>query len=86
MGSHLNEGEPQLIQVKVQTRARKRGVEQLGPRVFRVKVTVPPVKGEANREVRRLLAAHFDVPLSAVRIVKGRASPHKLISVTLQRD
>ncbi len=86
MAPRIDPREPQLIHVKVQTRARKPGVERLGPAAFRVKVAVPPVKGEANREVRRLLAVHFEVPLSAVSIVKGRTSSQKLIAVDLPRS
>jgi uncharacterized protein (TIGR00251 family) len=86
MGPLRNEQEPEVIQVKVQTRARKPGVEQLGPAAFRVKVTVPPVKGEANREACRLLAVHFGVPCSSIRIVKGWTSSHKLIAVTHPRS
>ena len=75
-----------LIQVKVRTRARQSGVERLGPREFRVKVTAPPVKGEANRSVVKLLARHFDVPQSAVSIIRGRTSSQKTVAVTRPRS
>jgi uncharacterized protein (TIGR00251 family) len=75
-----------LIQVKVRTRARQAGVERLGPRAFSVKVSAPPVKGEANRHVVKLLARHFDVPPSAVSIIKGRTSSQKIVAVTRSRS
>ena len=72
-----------LFRVKVQARARKAAIERLGPEEFRIKVTAPPVKGAANREVVKLLARYLDVPPSSVEVGKGKASSQKLIAVTL---
>ena len=57
-------------------------IERLGPEEFHIKITTPPVKGAANREVVKLLARYLDVPPSSVEIVKGKTSSQKLIAVT----
>lgn len=75
-----------LIRVKVHTRSSRAGVEEVGPREFRVRVSAPPVKGEANRHVVKLLAGHFDVPPSAVSIIKGRTSSRKTVAVIRPRS
>ncbi len=71
-----------ILRVKVQARARKTGIERLGPEEFRIKITTPPVKGAANREVIKLLADYLDVPPSSLEIVRGKTSTQKLIAVT----
>ena len=47
-----------------------------------VRTTAAPVDDAANAAVRRLMAAHLDVPLRCVEIVSGHHSRDKVISVT----
>ena len=47
-----------------------------------VRTTAAPVDDAANAAVRRLVAAHLDVPLRRVEIVSGHHSRDKVISVT----
>lgn len=77
----MTPAEPRLIEVKVQPRAKRPEVTVTGPHSLTVKVTAPPSRGEANEDVRELLASHFHVPLSRVRIVRGEKSRHKLVSL-----
>jgi uncharacterized protein (TIGR00251 family) len=79
----MNQTDRSLFSVKVQTRARKTGIERLGPADFQVKVAAPPVKGAANREVIKMMARYFEVPSASVKIVQGKTSSRKLIAVTL---
>ncbi len=74
------------IRVKVQARARKALIEQTGPDEFRVKVTAPPVKGSANQQVIHLLAKHFDIPPTTIRILKGHTSSSKWIAIPRNLD
>lgn len=69
------------ITVKVMPKAKKAGLEKVGPAAFRVRVQAAPEKGAANREVVSLLAAHFRIPPSQVEIVRGAKSRIKLVSV-----
>jgi len=70
-----------LLTVKVQTRSKTPGVEELGANVFRVRVTAAPEKGRANREVIERLAEHLAVPPSRLTLVRGGASSHKIFKV-----
>jgi len=48
---------------------------------LRVKLTAPPVKNKANEQLVELLAKHYNVKKSAVRILKGLVSKDKLVEV-----
>jgi uncharacterized protein YggU (UPF0235/DUF167 family) len=74
-----------LLTVKVQTRAKKPGLERVGLRVFRVRVRAAPERGRANREVLERLAEHLGIPPSRLRIVRGETSSEKWIEVTGDR-
>lgn len=68
-----------LLRVKVQTRAKKAGVERVSADEYRVRVLAAPSKGEANNEVIKQIAAYFDIPVSRITIVRGRKSHNKII-------
>lgn len=70
------------VTLKVVTRSRRRMVE--GPStdgIYKVHVHAPPVDGAANEEVIEVLADHFGVRKSAVRIVLGQQSTRKVAEV-----
>jgi uncharacterized protein (TIGR00251 family) len=68
------------IQVKVKPGSKTEEVSQEGDS-FVVKVKEPPREGRANQAVIRLLAQHFGVPQSQVRILSGFGSRNKVIEV-----
>ncbi len=68
------------IQVKVKPNSRTEEVSQESDS-FIVKVKEPPKEGKANQAVVRLLAEHFGVPKSQVRIVTGSKSKNKVVEV-----
>jgi len=68
------------IQVKVKPSSRTEEVSQEGDS-FIVKVKEPPKEGKANQAVIKLLAGHFGVPKSQVRVVSGFTSKNKVIEV-----
>jgi uncharacterized protein (TIGR00251 family) len=68
------------IQVKVKPNSKSEEVSQEGDN-FIVKVKEPPEKGRANQAVVRLLAKHFGVPQSQIKILSGFKSRSKVISV-----
>jgi uncharacterized protein YggU (UPF0235/DUF167 family) len=49
---------------------------------MKVQVTAPPVEGEANHALERLLARLTDLPRSAVRVVGGAKSRDKVVQLT----
>jgi uncharacterized protein (TIGR00251 family) len=68
------------IQVKVKPNSKTEEVSQeVGS--FLIKVKEPPREGKANQAVIKLLAEHFGVPQSRVRILSGFRSRNKLIEV-----
>jgi uncharacterized protein (TIGR00251 family) len=69
------------LAVRVQPRASRAGVEALGEGEFRVRVHAAPEGGKANAEVIEVLAAHFRVPRSCVRIVRGAAARTKIVEI-----
>lgn len=71
------------LRLRVQPRAsRDEIVGWREPGVLAVRVTAPPVEGEANRAVSHLLAAALGVPRSAVTVVMGARGRDKTVRVT----
>jgi hypothetical protein len=79
----LKRGRIQLkIQVKVKPRSKTEDVtREIGGEVYVVRVKEPPVEGKANRAVLKLLARHFGVPESRLRIVSGLTGKNKVVEV-----
>jgi hypothetical protein len=48
---------------------------------FMVKVREPPREGRANNAVVKLLAEHFAVPRSCVRIISGFSGREKIVEI-----
>jgi uncharacterized protein (TIGR00251 family) len=67
------------LALKVQPRASKNEIvgERGGELV--VRVTAPPVDSAANEAVVRLIAKALGCPKSAVSIMRGETSRHKLV-------
>jgi len=68
------------IQVKVKPNSTTEEVSQEGDS-FIVKVKEPPKEGKANQAVIKLLAEHFGVPRSHVRILSGFKSKNKVVEI-----
>jgi uncharacterized protein (TIGR00251 family) len=68
------------IQVKVKPSSKTDEIGQEGDS-FIVQVKESPREGKANQAVIRLLAEHFSVPKSQVRILSGFRSRNKVIEV-----
>jgi uncharacterized protein (TIGR00251 family) len=67
------------LNVRVQPRAPKKLIRKIGEREYKVWVVSPPVKGKANKEVIDLVASHFHLPPSRVKIAKGEKSRQKIL-------
>lgn len=70
------------LRVKVQPRAARTELAGVLGDALKVRVAAPPVDDAANEELRRFLAETLDVPRSAVTLVRGRASGHKVLVVS----
>jgi hypothetical protein len=69
------------ISVTVKPNARKSLIAKLSETDYRVSVHAPAQDGEANRVLIELLAQHFDVPKTTIRIVHGQSSRRKLVEI-----
>ena len=67
----------------VKPNAKKERVKQLSDGTIRVFVRAPATEGKANEAVIALLARHFSVPKSSVKILTGLRGRKKLIEVNL---
>ncbi|MEM2727054.1 MAG: DUF167 domain-containing protein [Archaeoglobaceae archaeon] len=68
------------ISVRVKPNAKKSGVEKVGEE-YVVFVKAPPVEGRANAELIEVLADHFKVPKSKIRIVSGGRTKKKIVEI-----
>jgi len=67
--------------VHVVPRSRHDTVVGLYGDSLRVRLTAPPVGGKANEALREFLARRLGVPKSAVEILSGHTSRHKVVRV-----
>jgi uncharacterized protein (TIGR00251 family) len=67
------------VRVRVKPRASKSRVLAIKAGELEVAIAAPPVDGAANVELVRILAAHFDVPKSAIEIVSGQTARSKVV-------
>ncbi len=72
-----------ILRVRVRPGAKEESVRELSGNELEVRVSAPPQKGKANERVRELLAEHFGVSRSRVRILKGEGCRRKLIEIDL---
>src|SRR5262245_16987693 len=68
--------------VRVQPRASKSGVIGEHDGALKIRLAAPPVDGEANEELVRLLAKLFDAPRNRVAILSGQTSKNKIVRVS----
>lgn len=71
-----------IFAVRVQPRASKSGVAGELEGVLKIRLAAPPVEGEANEELIRLLAKLFDAPRQRIEILSGQTSRNKVVSVS----
>ena len=67
--------------MKVNPRSGKEQLLDLDAETIRVKLTAPPVEGEANLALIRFIARACRVPKGDVVIVSGEKSRHKVIQI-----
>jgi len=77
----LENDEGITVEIKVQPRASRNQIvgEQEG--MLKVKLTAPPVEGEANQALVDYLASVLDTPRRNVVLVKGESSRQKIVAI-----
>jgi len=69
------------LYVKVQPRAGKNEIGEVLGRELKIKIAAPPVDSAANEALIRFLAETLECPRSAVELLRGRTSRHKVIAI-----
>jgi uncharacterized protein (TIGR00251 family) len=72
---------PSAVTVKVIPRASRDEVVGLQDGILKVRLCAPPVEGAANDALREVLARHYGVKRSQVRILRGEKSRLKVVSI-----
>ena len=70
------------LKIKVITNAKRNAVVE-GEGMLKVYVNAPPVDGKANKVVAEVLAKHFKVRKSSVKILRGEKSKEKVIEIDI---
>jgi len=70
-----------VLEVWVQPRASGNEIVGYRNHFLRLRVTAPPVEGEANQSVKKLLAEALGIPPSRVEILKGDKGRRKTVRV-----
>ncbi len=77
----METGEGVAFQVLVQPRAARNELAGLQQGALKIRLTAPPVEGEANDACIRYVAGLLGVPRSSVDILRGRTSRKKTLRV-----
>jgi uncharacterized protein len=75
-------GEETLLLVHVQPRASRSGFAGLFGQRLKMRISSPPVEGEANRECIAFLADILGVSKSEIRLLKGGQSRDKTFVIS----
>lgn len=70
-----------ILSIRVKPNAKQQTIRAEADGSWTVQPRSPPVDGQANAELIKLLAKTFDVPKSAIRIKSGAAAKLKLIEI-----
>lgn len=70
------------IYVKVSPRSSRNEVTRMAEGEYKVKLTAPPVDGEANAMLIKVLAEYFDVPKSSISIIGGKSAKTKIVEIS----
>ena len=69
-----------IVNIRVIPRARVQKIVADGD-TLRVYTNAAPSDGEANAAVIKMLAKHYDVPKSSIKIVRGATSHDKVVEM-----
>ena len=74
-------GSNQTFKLRVIPRARRNQIIVADDGTLRVYTTAAPTDGAANDAVIKMLARHFDVPNSSIKIIRGAQSRDKVVQL-----
>lgn len=71
-----------LIHLFVQPKSSRNEIVGLHGESLKIKITAPPVDGEANAAVIAFFSKILKIPKGRIEIIRGETSRHKVICVT----
>ena len=74
-------GSKAKISLRVYLNASRNEIVGFTDGVLRVKVSAPPIKGKANRELIAFLSRLLGVGKGSVNIIKGHTTRNKIVAV-----
>ncbi|MDP2624805.1 MAG: DUF167 domain-containing protein [Candidatus Peregrinibacteria bacterium] len=75
--------EPKYLRIKVIPKSPKNElVDTMDDGTLKIRISAPPEKGKANKELIKFLSNHFDVPKEDISILSGKSDPLKLIKIS----
>jgi|AntAceMinimDraft_16_1070373.scaffolds.fasta_scaffold19989_2 uncharacterized protein (TIGR00251 family) len=69
------------IFVTAKLKAKEKKIEKIDDNHFLVFIKEFPIKGRANKAIIKLIAKHFKIPMTQVKIVSGAKSKQKVIKI-----
>ena len=79
------DGPDLVLQLHVQPRASREGLADVTAHGLKVRLTAPPVEGEANDALRKLLAREFGVRQADIELERGTSGRHKQVRIRAPR-
>lgn len=70
-----------IINVRVIPRAKINRIEVQLDGVVRVHTTTAPTDGKATADVIKMLARHYGVPKTSIRLIRGETSRDKVFEI-----
>jgi len=70
------------LRIRVQPRAARDGVSGLRQGAVVVRLTAPPIEGEANAALQRFLGKALGLPPSSVTLLRGQRGRDKLVRLS----
>jgi len=70
-----------VIQVRVQPRSSRKGIEGVTGDTLKINLTAPPVDGAANQQLIEVLSEELKLRKSSIRILKGKSSRYKTVEI-----
>ena len=71
------------IELKVITKAKKEEIRKISEGSYRVKVSMPPEKGKANKRIIELFSKEFGIKKRDIKIVSGETNNRKVIEINM---
>lgn len=70
-----------LLSIRVQPRASQDAIAESLGEELKIRIAAPPVDDAANEALTRFLAQRLGCPRGHIRLVRGRTSRHKVVSI-----